>query len=91
MEMDVSTTRDQSVDTQPGGRCCLSSLLSGLRSHDSLEAIVFLWFEELDKLFRQHLSKLAHEIAVTGNATIQIADSASKFMDAAAKIDRAKD
>jgi hypothetical protein len=54
--MDVSTTRDQRVDTQPGGGGCLSSLFSGLGSHGSLESIVFLDFQTEGKFFRQHLN-----------------------------------
>jgi hypothetical protein len=60
--MDVSTTRDQRVDTQPGGGGCLSSLFSGLGSHGSLESIVFLDFQTEGKFFRQHLNFYAPDL-----------------------------
>jgi hypothetical protein len=40
--MDVSTTRDQSVETQQGGGFCPTSPFSGVGSSDSLEVFVFL-------------------------------------------------
>jgi hypothetical protein len=42
VKMDVSTTRDQSVDTQQGGGFCPTSPFSGVGSRDSLEVFVFL-------------------------------------------------
>jgi hypothetical protein len=42
--MDVSTTREQRVETPLGGGFCLSSLLAGLGSHASLASLVFLCF-----------------------------------------------
>src|SRR5262249_45563490 len=54
--MDVSPTRDQRVDTQPGGGYCPTSLFSGLGSPDFVEYTVFLGFQRLGRIFRQPLS-----------------------------------
>jgi hypothetical protein len=53
--MDVSTTRDQSVDTQQGGGFCPTSPFSGVGSRDSLEVFVFLPLQESVKIFGKHL------------------------------------
>ena len=46
-KMDVSTTREQSVDTQRGGGFCPTPPFSGVGRRDSLEALFFCLFSNL--------------------------------------------
>src|SRR5437867_13409958 len=57
--MDISTTRDQSVDTRPGGGVFSTSHFSGLGCRDFLSSFVFPSFQEAVAIFRQHVSNTA--------------------------------
>jgi ISXO2-like transposase domain len=54
--MQISTTQDQCVDTQQGGRDLLSPALIGSRRCGSLEPIVYENLGGSAEIFRKHLS-----------------------------------
>jgi hypothetical protein len=54
--MQISTTRDQCVDTQQGGRFFPDAVSAGSGDLDSFEDLIFSVLELFVEIFEQHLS-----------------------------------